>query len=305
MSSTVNRRALLRGAVASALGLTSLGALASSGTVGSLKTAADRRGSELELKGNIRHSVARWTYDFLSVEELCGLVKRIGFSAIDLVGPNEWHILKEHGIDSSMCNGAEPSLEEGWGNAEHHSGLIESYRKHIDLVSEAGYTNLICFSGNARGLDPEDGLKAAVKGLKQVIGQAEKRGVVLQMELFNSKVNHPDYLCDSSAWGIELCKRLGSPNFKLLYDIYHMQIMEGDIIRTIRDSHQYFGHYHTAGVPGRHEIDDSQELYYPAIMKAITEIDFDGYVAQEFMPDRATDEEKIASLRQAIQICDV
>ena len=305
MSSTVNRRALLRGAVASALGLTSLGALASSGTVGSLKTAADRRGSELELKGNIRHSVARWTYDFLSLEELCGLVKRIGFSAIDLVGPNEWHILKEHGIDSSMCNGAEPSLEEGWGNAEHHSGLIESYRKHIDLVSEAGYTNLICFSGNARGLDPEDGLKAAVKGLKQVIGQAEKRGVVLQMELFNSKVNHPDYLCDSSAWGIELCKRLGSPNFKLLYDIYHMQIMEGDIIRTIRDSHEYFGHYHTAGVPGRHEIDDSQELYYPAIMKAITEIDFDGYVAQEFMPDRATDEEKMASLRQAIQICDV
>ncbi|ROQ17994.1 hydroxypyruvate isomerase [Marinimicrobium koreense] len=298
MTDSLNRRALLRGAVASAFGVTSLSALGP-------RALADHHGQSHQLKGNIRHSVARWTYDFLSVEELCQLVKRIGFSAIDLIGPKEWHILKEHGVDSSMCNGAELSLEEGFGNAEHHSALIESYRKHIDLVSDAGYTNLICFSGNARGMDPEDGLKAAVTGLKKVLAQAEKRGVVLQMELFNSKVDHPDYLCDSSAWGIELCKRLDSPNFKLLYDIYHMQIMEGDIIRTIRDSHQYFGHYHTAGVPGRHEIDDSQELYYPAIMRAIQEVDFKGYVAQEFIPARATDEEKVESLKAAIKICDV
>lgn len=296
MIDTLDRRSLLRGAVASAFGITSLSAL------GAL---AQKPGNSTPLKGNIRHSVARWTYDFLSVEELCQLVKRIGFSAIDLIGPGEWHILKKHGVDSSMCNGAEPSLEEGWGNAEHHTALIESYRKHIDLVGEAGYKNLICFSGNARGMDPEDGLKAAVKGLKKVMAQAEKRGVVLQMELFNSKVNHPDYLCDSSAWGIELCKRLDSPNFKLLYDIYHMQIMEGDIIRTIRDNHQYFGHYHTAGVPGRHEIDESQELYYPAIMRAIEAVDFKGYVAQEFIPERATVEEKIESLQAAIRICDI
>ncbi|WP_347329935.1 hydroxypyruvate isomerase family protein [Marinimicrobium locisalis] len=307
MTDAIKRRALLRGAVASALGVTGLGAL---GTLGSSALArgdgisAASAGSE-PLKGNIHHSVARWSYNFLSVEELCQLVKRIGFSAIDLIGPGEWPILKEHGVDSSMCNGAEPSLEEGWGNAEHHSALIESYRKHIELVSEAGYRNLICFSGNARGLDPEDGLKAAVKGLKQVLAQAEKRGVVLQMELFNSKVDHPDYLCDSSAWGIELCKRLDSPNFKLLYDIYHMQIMEGDIIRTIRDHHQYFGHYHTAGVPGRHEIDDTQELNYPAIMRAIESVGFEGYVAQEFIPQRATDEEKIESLYSAIRRCDV
>ncbi|WP_027329706.1 hydroxypyruvate isomerase family protein [Marinimicrobium agarilyticum] len=296
MTDTLDRRSLLRGAVASAFGITSLSAL------GAL---AQKPGNNTPLKGNIHHSVARWTYDFLSVEELCQVVKRIGFSAIDLIGPGEWHILKEHGVDSSMCNGAEPSLEEGWGNAEHHSGLIESYRKHIDLVSEAGYQNLICFSGNARGMDPEDGLKAAVKGLKKIMAQAEKRGVVLQMELFNSKVNHPDYLCDNTDWGIELCKRLDSPNFKLLYDIYHMQIMEGDIIRTIRDNHQYFGHYHTAGVPGRHEIDESQELYYPAIMRAIEAVDFQGYVAQEFIPQRATDEQKIESLQAAIRICDI
>ncbi len=246
MIDTLDRRSLLRGAVASAFGITSLSAL------GAL---AKKPGNSTPLKGNIRHSVARWTYDFLSVEELCQLVKRIGFSAIDLIGPGEWHILKKHGVDSSMCNGAEPSLEEGWGNAEHHTALIESYRKHIDLVGEAGYKNLICFSGNARGMDPEDGLKAAVKGLKKVMAQAEKRGVVLQMELFNSKVNHPDYLCDSSAWGIELCKRLDSPNFKLLYDIYHMQIMEGDIIRTIRSSIlRPLSHRRSTGTPRNRRV---------------------------------------------------
>ncbi len=298
MEQSLNRRALLRGAVTSALGVASLSAL------GPRALAEDKEGAS-GLKGNIHHSVARWTFDFLSLEELCAVVKRLGFSAIDLIGPGEWSVLKEHGIDSSMCNGAELSLEEGWGDREYHSALIESYREHIDLVSAAGYRNLICFSGNARGMDPEDGLKHAERGLKKILAQAEKRGVVLQMELFNSKIDHPDYLCDNSAWGIELCKRLDSPNFKLLYDIYHMQISEGDIIRTIRDNHAYFGHYHTAGVPGRNEIDETQELYYPAIARAIRETGFEGYVAQEFIPKRATDEEKVESLKSAIRLCDV
>src|SRR5690606_26577340 len=195
-----------------------------------------------------------------------------------------------------MCNGAEPNLEDGWGDSQFHSPLIDSYRKHIDLVSEAGYRNLICFSGNDRGMDPEEGLKNATTGLKKILAQAEKRGVVIQMELFNSKVDHPDYFCDNSAWGIELCKRLDSPNFKLLYDIYHMQISEGDIIRTIGDHRKNFGHYHSAAVPGRNEIDETQELYYPAIMRGIEATDFKGYVAQEFIPNRATDKEKIQSL---------
>ncbi|MBU0912743.1 MAG: TIM barrel protein, partial [Gammaproteobacteria bacterium] len=193
----------------------------------------------------------------------------------------------------------------GWSDPKFHPELIERYLKHIDLVAEAGYKNLICFSGNARGMDRETALQNAVMGLKQVLPHAEKRGVVLQMELFNSKVDHPDYLADGSAWAIELCKRLNSQNFKLLYDIYHMQIMEGDIIRTIKDNHQYFGHYHTAGVPGRHEIDDSQELNYVAIAKAIRDIGFTGYLAQEFVPTPKTKEGRVQSLAQAIRICDV
>ncbi len=303
MSHSLNRRSLLCNMLAGSLGLGVLSSV-------SLRALANEKTESfppesLQLKGNINHSVARWTFDMLSVEELSVLVKKLGFSAIDLVGPSEWHILKRHGVDSSMCNGAELNLEDGWGDSQFHSPLIERYRKHIDLVADAGYKNLICFSGNARGMDPETGLDNAEKGLKKIMAQAEQRGVIVQMELFNSKIDHPDYLCDNSAWGIELCKRLGSPNFKLLYDIYHMQISEGDIIRTIRDHHQYFGHYHTAGVPGRNEIDDTQELYYPAIARAIVETGFDGYLAQEFIPTRESLEGKIESLRSAIAICDV
>jgi len=261
--------------------------------------------STMALKGNIKHSVARWSYGFLSLDELCATVKNIGFSAIDLVGPKEWNILKKHGVDSSMCNGAEISLTEGWNDKQYHPTLVKNYTEHINLVADAGYKNLICFSGNRKGIDDETGMKNCVEGLKQILSLAEKRGVIIQMELFNSKIDHPDYMCDKSAWGIELCKRIGSSNFKLLYDIYHMQINEGDIIRTINDNHQYFGHYHTAGVPGRHEIDETQELYYPAVMKAITATSFKGYVAQEFIPSGKDNNSKIGALRKAIQICDV
>lgn len=257
------------------------------------------------LKGNVRHSVCRWTYDFLSLEELAQTVKGLGFAAIDLVGPKDWSVLKKHGIDSSMCNGAEISLTEGWNNKQYHATLIKNYTDHINLVADAGYKNLICFSGNRKGMDDETGLRNCVEGLKQIMALAEKRGVVVQMELFNSKVNHPDYMCDKSAWGVELCKRLGSPNFKLLYDIYHMQINEGDVIRTITDHHQYFAHYHTAGVPGRHEIDETQELYYPAIMNAIVKTGYKGYVAQEFIPTGKDQASKIAALKKAVLTCDV
>ena len=252
--------------------------------------------------GNINHSVCRWIFNELPIEDLCVLVKKIGFSAIDLVEPSDFSVLKKYGIDSSMCTGAHISLTEGWNNPKNHEVLIGNYLKHIDLVADAGYKNLICFSGNRNGMDEEEGLMNCVAGLKQIMDKAEKRGVVIQMELFNSKVDHPDYMADSSRWGIELCKRLGSDNFKLLYDIYHMQIMEGNIIETIQKNHQYFGHYHTAGVPGRHEIDDSQELYYPAIMKAIVATGYKGYVAQEFIP---LAKDKDLALIKAIQLCDI
>ncbi|WP_462219627.1 hydroxypyruvate isomerase family protein [Ferruginibacter sp.] len=258
-----------------------------------------------KLKGNINHSVCRWTYNFLPLDELCTVANKIGLKAIDLIGPKEWNVLKSHGLDSSMCNGAEISLTEGWNHTEYHSTLIKNYTDHINLVADAGYKNLICFSGNKKGMDDETGLKNCVDGLKQIMALAEKRGVIIQIEVFNSKVNHPDYMADNTKWTIELCKRLGSPNFKILYDIYHMQISEGDIIATIKKNHEYFGHYHTAGVPGRHEIDETQELFYPAIIKAVLDTGFKGYLAQEFIPTATTKEDKIKALKKAVKLCDV
>ncbi|WP_372340896.1 hydroxypyruvate isomerase family protein [Paraglaciecola sp.] len=301
MSLPASRRQLLKNIAVSAAGA---GLLSHTSFSNALEMTSSTS-TDTPLKGNVLHSVSRWTYGDLSIAELCQTVKTLGFNAIDLVGPEDWPTLKEFGIDSSMCNGAELNLTDGWGDSQFHAQLIERYQRHIDLVADAGYTNLICFSGNKRGIDPQVGLQNAVKGLKHIMPHAEKRGVVIQMELFNSKVDHPDYFADNSAWGIELCKQLGSDHFKLLYDIYHMQINEGDIIRTINENHQYFGHYHTAGVPGRHEIDDSQELFYPAIARAIVATGFKGYLAQEFIPTPADKAGKIESLRQAIHICDV
>jgi hydroxypyruvate isomerase len=303
MSQSLNRRELLRRAALSSLALAALPVST---------TPAQQSGGEFQRRGRIRHSVAQWTYGFLSLEELCLLVKEIGFSAIDLIGPEQWHILKAHDVDCSMCNGAEISLTQGWNRRELHATLIDNYCSHIELMTQAGYKNLICFSGNRDDMDDETGLENCAQGLQQIMGLAERHGITIQMELFNSKIDHPDYMCDSTAWGIALCERIGSANFKLLYDIYHMQVQEGDVIRTIRDHHQWFGHYHTAGVPGRNEIDDTQELYYPAIMRAIHETGFEGYVAQEFIPRRThsdgtqrSNEQRMASLAQAVAICDI
>jgi hydroxypyruvate isomerase len=260
------------------------------------------KNTSMQLKGNINHAVCRWCFSDLTLEQLCIEAKKMGISGIDLIGPKEWPILKQQGMFSSMCNGAEISLVKGWNDPQYHTTLIKNYTEHIDLVAAAGYKNLICFSGNKNGMDDETGLKNAAAGLKQIMALAEKKGVIIQMELFNSKVDHKDYMCDNTAWGVELCKRIGSPNFKLLYDIYHMQINEGDVIRTLTNNHEFIGHYHTAGVPGRHEIDESQELFYPAIMKAIVATGYKGYVAQEFIP---VAKDKLASLKKAIDICDV
>lgn len=254
------------------------------------------------MKGNINHSVCRWCFNDLSVDELCKAAKGMGIKGVDLVGPKDWPTLQKYSLESTMCNGAEISLTEGWNNRQYHATLIKNYSEMIPLVAKAGYKNLICFSGNRNGLDDETGLKNAAEGLKKIMPLAEKHNVVVVMELLNSKIDHKDYQCDKTAWGVELAKRVGSDNFKLLYDIYHMQIDEGDIIRTIKDNHQYIAHYHTAGVPGRNEIDETQELYYPAIMRAIKDTSFKGYVAQEFIPKG---KEKLASLKNAIQICDV
>jgi hydroxypyruvate isomerase len=258
------------------------------------------------LKGNINHSVCQWTYGFLPLEELCVAAKKIGIGAIDLIAPKDWPTLQKHGLQCSMCYTAgDISLTEGWNKPANHAKLIQQFTETIPLVAKAGYKNLICFSGNRQGMDDETGLKNCVDGLKQIMGLAEKNNVLIVMELLNSKVDHKDYQCDKTAWGVELAKRIGSPNFKLLYDIYHMQIDEGDVIRTIKENHQYIAHYHTGGVPGRHEIGETQELYYPAIMRAIIETGHKGYVAQEFIPTGKDNKEKIASLKKAVNLCDV
>ena len=266
----------------------------------------DKKTKKLKLKGNINHSVCQWTYNHIPLEELCVEVKKIGFGAIDLIAPKDWPTLKKHGLFCSMCYiTGKVSLTEGWNNKTFHPQLIKDYTETIPLVKEAGYKNLICFSGNRKGMDDETGMNNCAEGIKQIIGLAEKNNVIIQMELLNSKVNHKDYMCDKTPWGVELVKKIGSPNFKLLYDIYHMQIDEGDVISTLSNNAQYIGHYHTAGVPGRHEINESQELYYPAIMTAIVKTGFKGYVAQEFMPTGKTNEEKIAALKDAVSRCDV
>ena len=255
------------------------------------------------LKGNINHSVSRWTYNFLSLDELCAVVKKIGFAAIDLTGPKEWPTMQQHGIYSSMCyTSGENSLNKGLNDPANHEKLIKEYLEVIPIMKKAGYKNLICFSGQRKGMDDETGFRNCKSALEKILPVAEKNGVTMVMELLNSKIDHKDYMCNHTSWGVELCKRVGSENFKLLYDIYHMQIEEGDVIRTITDNHQYIAHYHTAGVPGRREIDESQELYYPAVMRAIVKTGFKGYVAQEFVPSKA---DKIKSLQEAVRICDV
>ena len=257
----------------------------------------------LKLKGHINHSVCRWCFDSIPYEEFCIAVKEMGIPAIDLVQPKDWPLLQKYGLYSSMCYVAgDISLTNGFADPVYHDKLVTQYLEVIPLMKKAGYTDVICFSGSRRGMDDETGLNNCAKGLQRILPLAEKNGITVQMELLNSKVDHKDYMCDRTPWGVALCKKIGSPNFKLLYDIYHMQIDEGDVIRTIRDNHDFIGHYHTAGVPGRHEINESQELYYPAIMKAIVDTGFKGYVAQEFI---ATDKDKLASLKQAILICDI
>jgi hydroxypyruvate isomerase len=256
------------------------------------------------LKGKINHSVCRWCYGGIKLDDLAVAAKQMGITSIELLTPGEFATVKKYGLTCAMVMGLTGGygIEKGWNRPENHDPLVEQYQVLIKQTAEAGLTNLICFSGNRAGLSDAEGLENCATGLKKIMALAEKHKVTLVMELLNSKVDHKDYMCDHTAWGVELCKKVGSDSLKLLYDIYHMQIMEGDVIRTIRDYHAYIAHYHTGGVPGRNEIDNSQELYYPAIMQAIVDTGYKGFVAQEFIPKR---EDKLASLKQGVMICDI
>ncbi|SEP33687.1 hydroxypyruvate isomerase family protein [Mucilaginibacter sp. AW1-7] len=296
MESNQNRRSAIKNIV------TGTAAITAAGMLSSFKPGEKEMVVDTALKGNINHAVCRWCYGDMTVEQLCAAAKDIGIKGIDLVGPADWPTLKKYGLYSSMCNGAEINLTDGFGDTQFHAQLHKNYSEMIPKVAAAGYKNLICFSGSRRGKDNETGWNNCVEGLKPMVELAEKHNIVLVMELLNSKIDHKDYQCDRVEWGAELAKRIGSEHFKLLFDIYHMQIDEGDVIRNIRQYHPYINHYHTGGVPGRNEIDETQELYYPAIMKAIVETGHKGFVAQEFIPKQ---KDKVASLRKAVHICDV
>lgn len=253
------------------------------------------------LKGNVRHSVSKWCFGDYKLDEFCEICKHIGIESVELLDPEDWPVVQKHGLTVAMAQGAGLGIDRGFNDPALHDELVASYEKVIPMVADAGLTNLICFSGRRNGATDLQGWENCEKGLRRLIPLAEKHKVVLTMELLNS-VGHKDYLCDHTVWGAELCRRIGSPNFKLLYDIYHMQIMEGNIIENIRKYSQYFSHVHTGGSPGRAEIDETQELYYPAIIKALMETGYKGFVGQEFVPAQ---EDKIASLEKCIRICDV
>jgi hydroxypyruvate isomerase len=255
-----------------------------------------------QLKGRVRHSVCRWCYKDIPLDVLCREAAAMGLESVELVEVKDFPVLAQHGLKCAMVFGVPGGIPKGFNRREHHDRLVAWYEEVIPQTAKAGHPNVIAFSGNRDGMSDEEGLEHCAAGLKRIMPVAEKHGITICMELLNSRVNHPDYMCDRTPWGAELCRRVGSDRFKLLYDIYHMQIMEGDIIRTIRDNQAYIGHYHTAGVPGRHEIDDSQEIYYPAIMRAIVETGFKGFVGQEFIPKKT---DPLVSLREGVRICDV
>ena len=255
-----------------------------------------------KLKGRVSHSACRWCYNSIPLEKLCQAAAEMGIKSIDLTGPEEWPTLKKYGLTCAMGTGAGMGITRGFNRVEYHDKLVADYESLIPKASAAGLKNVICFSGNRDGQDDDEGIDVCAKGLKRLMKTAEKHNITLVMELLNSKVDHKDYQCDRTDWGVRLCKAIGSENFKLLYDIYHMQIMEGDLIRTIKDNAAYIAHYHTGGNPGRHEIDETQEIQYPPVMQAIVDTGFKGYVAQEFMPKSG---KPLESLRAAVQICDV
>ena len=276
------------------------GSAAAIGAMPMMQCQTNAEDAPVKLKGNIKHSVSQWCYGGISLDDLCKAAVKMGIQSIELLGPDQWGTVKKNGLTCAMCNGPD-SIGYGFNRVEHHDKLVDGFEKIIPKIAELGFPNVICFSGNRGKMSNEEGLENCIKGLKRLVPTAEKYKVNVVMELLNSKVDHADYMCDHSNWGVEVMKGVGSENFKLLFDIYHMQIMEGDIIRTIKKNHAYFGHYHTGGNPGRNEIDETQELNYTAIMKAIVSTGYKGFVGQEFIPKR----DPLTSLNQAIQLCDV
>lgn len=294
MSNSITRRNALKGIA----GAAAVGAMALNQNVNADDTPT-------AVKGNIKLGVTRGFGRSMSTEEFCAAIKAIGIQAVDLASPNDWEIIFDSGLDVAVASGAGFGLRKGFNDPSLHDELVKQYSELLPKAAEAGVKDVICFSGDRNGLDDETGLQNCVTGLKRLMPIAEETGVNLTMELLNSKVNHPGYQCDKSAWGYELCKRTESPRMKLLFDIYHMQIMEGDLIRNILlgIENDYISDFHVAGNPGRKDPDLEQEIYYPAIMRAIADTDFDRYVCFEYGPKDTSD--RMGSLKRAVEMCDV
>ena len=256
-----------------------------------------------KVNGNIKQSLCRWCYGRVPLEKLAEEAKRIGYKSIEVLLPDDVLKIKPLGLTCAVIGGAD--IPRGLNREEFHASTLDRLRKHIDFAADHGCPNVIVMSGNrtlkGKTVTDEEGLEVCAQALKQIVGHAEQKKVTILMEGLNSKVDHKDYMYDRTPWGVALCKKVGSERFKLLYDIYHMQIMEGDVIRTLRQYKDYIGHYHTGGVPGRHEIDQTQELHYPAIIKAILDTGYQGYLGQEYIPTR----DPLQSLEQGFKICDV
>lgn len=253
-------------------------------------------------KDNLNQSICQWCFGNIPLEELCEMAKELGYKSIELLGPKDWPTVQKYGLTCAIAYASDIGLNRGFNDPTLHEELKRQYLENLPKAADAGLKQVICFSGNRNGLSDEAGLENCAKGLEPIVKEAEKLGLMVSMELLNSKVDHKDYQCDRTHWGVELVEKVGSPNFKLLYDIYHMQVQEGDVIATIKNNHEYIGHFHTAGVPGRHEINQSQELNYPAIMTAIYDTGFKGFIGQEFIP---TYDSKKMALKEAYGICDV
>ena len=274
----------------------------SGATVASLPSVSwAQEAAPIKRKGNIRQSVSRWCYQKIPLEKLCAYAVEIGLKGIDLLNPEEFQVPARYGLVCSMGYAQGGEIGSAMNRVENHVRIEEGFRKYIPLAAKAGVPNVITFSGNRAGMSDEEGARNTIIGLNRVKKIAEDHGVTICIELLNSKVDHHDYMCDHTAWGVQVVQAVNSPRVRLLFDIYHMQIMEGDIIRTIRDNIQYIGHFHTGGVPGRHELDDTQELNWRTVAKAIADLNFQGYIAHEFVPTR----DPLQSLEQAVKLCTV
>jgi hydroxypyruvate isomerase len=288
----LTRRDLLSGALATAV------ACATAGRVRAQEPGKEAR-TMTARKGRIKQAVSRWCYGKVPPAEFYKACAEMGLLGVDLVGPGDFAQLKEFGLICT-CTPSH-SLTKGLNRIENHALCLQQIRDSIEATAAAGFPNVVCFTGNREGIGEEEGAANCVTALKQVAGLAEAKKVTLVIELLNSKVDHKDYQADRTPWTVDICKRVGSPCVKVLYDIYHMQIMEGDLIRTIKDHIAYIGHFHTGGNPGRNEIDETQEINYVPLMKAIAESGYQGYVGHEFVPRR----DPLTSLRQAVDLCDV